>query len=1256
MRIGKLARPPYGYNSNGIATDLAERMENRTPSLYLRQRFTVSAENAALEEAFKLRALADSGFVAYINGHEIARGNLGQRHGFIYHDQSAFSSADDDKTNTYESVVLASNVLREGENVFAVQVQNTVPSQINERDKGVDNSLKFEADLTLGLGIFRGGSNIAIPLPDEGWKYRIGFAEPSGGMVDWAQAEHPDVEASFSDWIELHNNGAEEVDLTGWHLTDDKDQPMLWRFPDGTKIAADGYLVVLADSNTEVPGDYLHASFNLSAGGEFLALVNASNELVSQFEDGFPNQRPFQSYGIGSSGDGSYAYLSEPSPGKANSGPELEGFVKKPKFSPEGGVYDSTTEVTLTSSTEGAVIRYTIDGSEPSETNGLVYEGPLSIEPIDERTGTAIRAIAFQDGMGASKESTQTYLVGVDEVFKTIPSVSVVADPGYAFYKPHGIMSVVGGSGVGNDWRSTGVEDYYMPDMHGRAFEKKMSMEIIYPEEGTNVQIDGGIRLAASAWSRGRFSLTQVDRSPWPSNASQKPSFNVFFRGDYGDDTLNFPLIENYPVRTFRQLRMRAGKNDINNPWITDELSRRLVIDTGQLGSIGINNALFVNGVYKGYYNSVARLREELFQDLYGSNEPWQVKHIDVWADGSPHEDALLDTPEWDHLEELLAADLDVAENYEAVLQELDPVNFADYFIVNIYGATWDWPHNNLVIARELTENGRWRGYMWDAEGMFGVAGGHGVNYNTMTSDLNNKRGTTPSDDLATIWNGLRKSTEWRVLFADRLHKHFFTPGGALTEENIERRLQELVDTVGPLMRFGGGGAIRTNSITNWINGRERVLFDSGKQFEKEDLWSGVQAANFSPNGGAVDAGTAVKITTGTLFNVQKGDIYYTTDGSDPRLPGGAANPNATIYDREANTGVIINSTMPLKARVFATSLFEPPGHWSPLQETTFRVGLEPATGQNLILSELMVAPQRPTEAEAAADYSTSDFEYLEFYNPTDVTVDLAGIRFTAGINYIFSEGDVTTLGPKAYGVLVNDREAFASRYGEGLPILGQFNKKLSNGGEHLEISNANFEPIVSITYSDSAPWPDNAEPTGNSLVRSDLSPEIDGNDAANWAMSSSVGGSPGRAEGAGPPDPNPTGGYDTWKTAQFTAAEATDAAISGLTADPDGDGSSNLTEFAFGTLPKEHNSNAGPLITVDGDTVSLTYTRRTDTDTLTYTIEQSSDLVTWADADAAAFPETATAPAGDDLETVTVQASDSASANYIRWRIELQE
>ena len=66
-----------------------------------------------------------------------------------------------------------------------------------------------------------------------------------------------------SDWIELYNTSAAEVDLNGWHLSDSKENLAKWTFP-SVKIAANGYLLVMAsgkDVTTVADGKYPYIFF-----------------------------------------------------------------------------------------------------------------------------------------------------------------------------------------------------------------------------------------------------------------------------------------------------------------------------------------------------------------------------------------------------------------------------------------------------------------------------------------------------------------------------------------------------------------------------------------------------------------------------------------------------------------------------------------------------------------------------------------------------------------------------------------------------------------------------------------------------------------------------------------------------------------------------------------------------------------------------------------------------------------------------------
>ena len=82
-----------------------------------------------------------------------------------------------------------------------------------------------------------------------------------------------DPQGEFDAWIELRNLTDQEVDLTGRYLSDEPNNPRKWAFPAGTKIPADGYLIIWCDEDgSATPG--LHASFKLSAGGETVFLTD----------------------------------------------------------------------------------------------------------------------------------------------------------------------------------------------------------------------------------------------------------------------------------------------------------------------------------------------------------------------------------------------------------------------------------------------------------------------------------------------------------------------------------------------------------------------------------------------------------------------------------------------------------------------------------------------------------------------------------------------------------------------------------------------------------------------------------------------------------------------------------------------------------------------------------------------------------------------------------------------------------------------
>ena len=145
------------------------------------------------------------------------------------------------------------------------------------------------------------------------------------------------------------------------------------------------------------------------------------------------------------------------------------------------------------------------------------------------------------------------------------------------------------------------------------------------------------------------------------------------------------------------------------------------------------------------------------------------------------------------------------------------------------------------------------------------------------------------------------------------------------------------------------------------------------------------------------------------------------------------------------------------------------------------------APGQ-VVINEIMYHP--PADRE--------DLQFVELYNTGKEAVDLSGWRFSKGLKFTFANG--TKLAPNAYLVVCSNRAAFATQYGNDVPLAGEFEGHLSGNGEAVELSDKAKKAVDSVKYADDAPWPTAADGESSSLER--ICPTSPGDDPANWAAS----------------------------------------------------------------------------------------------------------------------------------------------------------
>ena len=730
------------------------------------------------------------------------------------------------------------------------------------------------------------------------------FLADNDSKAPLTDGEILDGNGESSDWIELYNPSGATVNLEGWSLTDTAAAPRLWSFPAGATIGSGQYLIVFASKKeqssypTNYPykdsKGYWHTNFKLDTAGEYLALTTPAGRTATEFKSyefspgqfGYPPQKKNISYGLYQADV--ERYFAVLTPGKANAGDVL-GIVGNTQSSVPRGFYTSAFLVTIATDTPGSTIRYTLNGTDPTLNNGITYTQPIRID----RT-TCLRTAAFKAGWKAGKIDTHTYIFPNSHTpwqaaITTLPVLSLVGDAARVFYydttpgviptpATSGVMAIYGGS-YSDVWVSSGPTSFNNPTQRGIAFERPVSAELISPTDNSGFHEDCGIRVHGSEYMRPRYWMQPAGYWGYPN----KFSFRLYFRSQYGDPKLDYPLFPKFETDSFDNIVLRGGHNDISNPFVRDELQRRLHKDMGQVACSGSFANLLINGEYKGYYNITEHVSESFCQHWFDSKEAWDVMTMSGIREG--------DSIGWDNMIAFAQNhNLSDSGNYLEMLKRIDVVNFVDYLIIQAYGGNWDWPQNNWSAAAERSEHGQWRFFIWDAEGS--MDGDVGRN---RFGDLNSQGGY-----LSILHRALKAHPDYRQLWSDRLQKHFLETGGALTKANLLERFNELKSEV-----IGVIPNMETSLPNIWFPQREEIFFG---QCKSESLFT-FAAPILSVNGAVRSGGNAWPGDSLSMANAPTvtGTIYYTLDGTDPRQSSDSLSiSNLTLVPESATKKILV--------------------------------------------------------------------------------------------------------------------------------------------------------------------------------------------------------------------------------------------------------------------------------------------------------------------------------------------------------------
>ncbi len=573
---------------------------------------------------------------------------------------------------------------------------------------------------------------------------------------------------NYTEWIEIYNPAGQIKNIAGYYLSDDPNFLTKWKIPSNS-IPANGYKVFWFDKmNTGQ-----HAGFRLRSNREIILLSNSSGVIVDSVRVEFPYRNC--SYGRTPDGSSTWTYFKQATPGASNTSEPVSGQAPEPIFSLSGGRYTGTQTLTLSTPSEGYIIRYTADGSEPKETS-TQYTSPIKII----RTAT-VKARAFATGQVPSNTVTNTYFI--NEHTFTIPVVSVSTDPVFLNDNTIGIY-VEGTNGIeGNcygranwnrDWERSGYIEYFKPD--GQRI----------------ISTGAGIKIA------GACSRTQPQKS-----------FGIYFRDKYGADNIKYPLFQSKQIDRFSSFMLRNSGNDWNRTMFHDGMMQSLII--GQM-DVDYNaftpSAVYLNGQYWGILNT----REKINEGYLFSNYKLDEDSIDflerdyiVLAGSNADYISLLNF--------LNNNNLASSANYQYVKDRIDIDEYINYLIVQIYSSNTDWPGNNLKYWKSKKPGSKWRWILFDLDFGFGLYGAS-PDHNTLTFATEPNGPSWPNPPWSTfLFRKLLENAEFRNQFVDRFTIHIYSTYNPARVNHIIDSIRQMYATEIQyhFNRWGG-------SVNDWQN------------------------------------------------------------------------------------------------------------------------------------------------------------------------------------------------------------------------------------------------------------------------------------------------------------------------------------------------------------------------------------------------------------------------------------------------------
>jgi spore coat protein CotH len=717
-----------------------------------------------------------------------------------------------------------------------------------------------------------------------------------------------DEDGTFADWVELYNPGAAAINLLDWGLTDSAGNPYKWRFGN-VSIQPGEYMMVWAsskDRSSVTNGNAIHTSWGISSGGEDIVLTRPDGSTASSF--GSIIIGIDRSAGRKPDGTGPVNFFDAPTPGAANTTVGVPADLPIPTYSIPSGIYTNDQTVEISTDVPGGVIRYTLDGSEPT-TNSPIYTGAinvtvraatanLSLIPTNDNNNPGppyyegwqppvgdvfrfctVRARVFLDGSSPSKAATRSYVITPEGTSRyTMPIVSINTDDKNFFDPDIGIYV-------------KGNNNNYFQD--GSEWERPASLELIDTNGIVQFQNNIGVRLHGT---------TTVNRP--------RKGLRIYMRDPA---TLNYQVFPDKNISKFNTFIIRAGGNDWGNSLIRDVFSQSLISHLKNDRQSSRAVVVFLNGEYWGIHHIRDRFDDGYILNHYGLGES---EFIQMEADLAVSQQFVYDrgyepmkADYYDLFRFLNEERVVSSNNYEILKQRMDVGSYIDYVSTEVYSGNTDWPGNNVKLWRSVTTNsapnapyghdGRWRWMIYDTDFGLGAEFGYVPGYSEFASynsiahaAASNGVHFSNQTNATLIFRRLLENPDFRTEFVSRFSDQL---NSSFLQSRVLSELDKIQAQHAPEIEEH---VRRWRQPVNWNNDMTRIR--NYVTLRTDAVWGHLQS--FFNLGGR-------KTVTVNVSDVIEGYVQINSMEITPKLPG----VSASVYPWSGS--YFTNTTVTLTAK-----------------------------------------------------------------------------------------------------------------------------------------------------------------------------------------------------------------------------------------------------------------------------------------------------------------------------------------------------